>query len=311
MTIILLLLMLMLMIMAAGVTKFIPEIWSGETQRLMDESYKTSKPIYSTFTDYTPITKGAKAGGYNGPLLARPSALPLPIDDADFKELTKGNFNMPFDQEVGVPVLIKDIVEAQSILAIRQTYTGYAKDALEDFYSLYMVMAAIDGCVSANRLTLEDEVNNVITLDDFIKADEILTAQKAPKRNRYCVIGSTHNSQLYKIPEFISRDKIANAQAIPDAVIGRLLGFDIMVLPDMPKVDNTGDVDDAGILNVALFYHSTSAGFGRNKEFGAREESKAGIPGVLINVWSAFGGKVHPDNFAKRIVTIRDNESGD
>ena len=287
--------------------KFIPEIWAGETQKLLQESLKLEKPIYSTVIDYSNITRNAQAGGYNGPVLTGNVAIPLPISDDDFKVLTQGNFNMPFDQNIGVPVLIKDIEAAQSIIAMRETYTSGAKIALEDGYNSYLIKQMVDGTASGNRQMLADSVNNVLTKADFVNAHKFLNKAKAPRRNRYCVLGADLEAQIYDIAGFISRDKIANTNALSDATIGKLMGFEVMLAPDMPVVDSDGYVDATAEINVALFYHRTCAGFGRNKELGSREESKAGLPGVMINTFSAFGAKVHPSTLGTRIVSIREH----
>lgn len=290
-------------------TKFIPEIWSAEVQRLLSEKLKMEKPVHATITDYTNLTKNTKAGGYNGPLLGAVAAKKLPIDDEHFQELAKSSYNMSFDNNVGVPVLIGDITAAQSILGIRQIYGELAVDALIDYYNQAAINEMIDETAELQRITLTDTENNKLTKADFLVAHKKLNQMRAPRTNRYCVIGPEYESHLYNIADFISRDKIANSNAMSEAAVGKLLGFEVLLMPNMPKVDSDGDVDAKGTLNVAVFYHRTCCGFGRNIEFGAREESKAGVPGIMANIWNVFGTKIHPGDLGKRLVTIRDNSA--
>ena len=284
-------------------SKFIPEIWSAETQRIMSEREKLGKPVYLTVTDYTSFTKNAKANGYNGPVLGGVEVKPLPISDEDFAELTKGSFNLLFNERVGVPVLLNNIDEAQSIVPMRKAHSEMAVEALQDYYSLKVIEEIIDATDADQRLPISDQDDGKLTKADFVAAFIALTAAKAPLRGRYCAIGPTYYGDVLSIPEFISRDKIPNTQAMADAAVGMCLGFEVILCGDMPKVDANGDVAETG-ADVAAFYHKTCCGFGRNKEFGAKEEPKAGVPGDMVNIYSVFGTKIHPDKLGLRAVTV-------
>jgi|GEM_PF-1242510 len=288
-------------------TNFLPEVWSAETQRLLHEKLRAEKPIYSTITDYSSLTKNVQAGAYHGPMLGDVTGQSMPISDEKFTELAKSTFNMPFGNSVGVPVVINDITAAQSILAIRQVYGQLAVDAIIDNYDKAAIEEMIDETPALNRIAPADTVNGTLGKADFIVAHKKLNEAKAPRTNRYCVIGPEFEAQLYNISDFISRDKIADTSALSAGAVGKLLGFEVILLPDMPKVDSDGDVAALGTGNVAVFYHSSCAGFGRNLEFGAREESKAGIPGTMVNIFSVYGVKIHPGALGKRIVTVIQN----
>jgi hypothetical protein len=145
-----------------------------------------------------------------------------------------------------------------------------------------------------------------LLLADFQEARKILNAKKAPRRERFAVLSVDHEAQLYAIDEFISRDKIKDANAIKEGVIGRLMGFDILLYQDMPKVDTNGNIHNTAAnntKNVSLFYSRLAFGFGRQKEFGIITAPNPAKVTNEINIYSVFGSATQDSDY---IVTIRD-----
>ena len=285
---------------------FNPQIWSAETQKLMLNELKIRQRIVNTITDYTNLTKGKKAEAYNGSSLGDVSVYSMPIDLANFQKLAERTFNLPFDQSKGVPVEISDIDDAMSILATRQIYTTKAKDGLLDGYDQSIVEAIIAGVHSTHRVTKSDTTHNKISEADFITARKLLNKAKAPLKDRYAVVNVDDESELYSINNFISRDKIADTNAIKEGVVGKLHGFYVIMYNGMPLVNSSGLMSGTQNKKVNLFYQKYVLGFGRQKEFGIKIQPQAGSASDLINTYSVFGAKIHTDR-EKFGVTIRDN----
>lgn len=289
---------------------FYPEKWGGKTLEQMIAELKVWQRIINAITDYTPLVKGKNVSAYNGPKIAAVAAqdLPLVYDDGDFTDPSKTNISISFNQKKGVGLIVNDINDAQTDLGLLAIYTEQAKNSLLDAYDLYIVQQIITNLASANRKQLNDSVNDKLTEADFILAEKTLDEAGAPTRNRFAIVNPTHKSHLYEISNFISADKIRDTEAIKKGVFGQLHGFDVLMYKDMPKVDSNGILTDTAHLNrrVSLFFQSLCYGFGRQREFGAKTEPKAGVPGDLVNIYSVFGGSIQDSTYA---LSFRENAS--
>ncbi|HEX37683.1 MAG TPA: hypothetical protein ENG70_02330 [Candidatus Cloacimonetes bacterium] len=283
---------------------FYPQLWGDKTLEQMRKELATTQRIVNTVTDYTPLTNGARAEAYNGPKIAKVSAVDMPIADDDFVNPSKTAFQILFDQEKGVPLIIKDIEKAQSNLDLVSLYTEDAKDGLLDAYDLFIIQQIITNTAVAQRLTLADTEHNKLSKADFLDARKALNAAGAPLKARYAVVNADHESDLYSIDDFISRDKIPDTVALKDGVVGRLLGFDVLLYSDMPLVNSSGLLSGTQNKKVNVFYSKLAYGFGRQKEFGTKIEPSAGSASDKLNIYSVFGGKIQTETYA---VTKRDN----
>ncbi len=286
---------------------FFPELWGAKTLEQMKKELETKQRIVNSITDYTPFTVGKNASKYNGPYLGGLSAVDLPASDSDINSLVKGNITISFDEKKGVPFIINDIDEAQSNIAMLNGYTEIAKDSLLDTYDEAIIKEIINNVPSGNRKNLADDTNNKLTKADILTLRKALNDAKAPLKGRFLVVNPDHESDLYDIADFVSRDKIADTSAMKEGVIGRILGFDVLLYSDMPKVDDTGVINSTPANNtkkVCVAYSKLACGFGRQKEFGAKTEDKALVPGTLVNIYSVFGEEAQLPNYS---ASIRDN----
>jgi hypothetical protein len=285
---------------------FNPQIWSAETQRLMNEELKIKKRIVSTVVDYTALAKGKKADAYNGPSLGDVTVYDMPISSGNFQALAENDYNLPFDIKKGVPVMISDIDDAMSVLATRKVYTSKAKDGLLDGYDTTIIEKIITGVNSSQKITKADTSGNKISEADFKAARKLLNKAGAPLKERYAVVNVDDESELTSIPNFVSRDKIADSVAIKEGVVGRIHGFDVIMFSDMPLVNSGGALSGTQNKKVNVFYQKNVLGFGRQKEFGVKIQPQAGSASDLLNTYSVYGAKMHTGK-DKYAVTVRDN----
>lgn len=270
---------------------FLPEMWADKTLEQMIAELKDTQRVVNSVMDYTPFTMGRKASGYNGPKLSGLTVRTLPATDED--DPTQGSIAFSFDQKKGVVFNLSDIDVAQASVDMLQALTSGAMEALLDDYDAFILKAMIDGlsATAGYKNTIADTTNHKLTRADFLTARKKLNSNKVPKKRRYCAIHPDLEADLYEIPDFVSRDKIADTNAMKDGVIGRLLGFDVIVCADMPKVTNAWSRTN-GTLPVALFYGAPAYGFARQKEFETKSSPDAKLPGDVVNVYSVYGGVV-------------------
>jgi len=272
---------------------FMPELWADKTLNQLLAALKTTQRIVNSVTDYTPFTIGRKASGYNGPKLGALTVQSLPVTTPDNPAQTAINFS--FDQKKGVVFQLSDIDRAQASVDMLASCNEEAVNALLDDYDSFLLGKMVDGLsgTSGFKNTISDTTGHKLSLADIRTARKKLNAMKAPLKGRYMAVDPEFENDLYDIPNFVSRDKIADTSAMKDGVIGRVMGFDVL-LADVPKVTNAWS-RTAGTLPVALFYSSFSTGFGRQKEFESKSSPDAKIPGDIVNIYSVYGGVVQDD----------------
>lgn len=271
---------------------FMPELWSDRTLNQLLAELKDTQRVVNSVTDYTPFTIGRKATAYNGPKLGAVKVQDLPVTTPDNPAQTA--IQISFSKKRGVVFQLSDIDAAQASVDMMSSLTTDATMALLDDYDLYLLQVMIDGMASGNKKTIADTSGHKLTRADVLAARSILNAAGAPQRGRYCAVSPEFEANLYDIADFTSRDKIYDTTAMRDGLIGRMLGFDVILANSMPKVTNAWS-RTAGTLPVALFYSSYGTGFGRQKEFETKSSPDAKIPGDIVNVYSVYGAAVQAD----------------
>lgn len=273
---------------------FFKELWADTVLEAMIRKMRDTQRIANSIMDYTPFTLGKKAAGYNGPTLSGLTVRTLPAADSD--DPSRDAVEISFNQKKGCVFTLSDIDVAQSDVNQLQELTAQAAEALLDDYDAYItgVMVAGLSATAGFKNTISDTVGNKITRADFVDARKKLNLQKAPRQGRYCAIHPDMEADLFDIPDFVSRDKIADTNAMRDGVIGRCLGFDIIVNADIPMVTSAWATAN-GKLPIALFYSKAAAGWGRQREFDVKTSPDALIPGDVINVYSVYGATVQKD----------------
>lgn len=276
---------------------FFRELWASKTLEELIRALAKRQYVVNTITDYTPFTIGAQASGYNGPMLSGLTVRTLPASGSD--DPSRDAISFSFNQKKGVVFTLSDIDVSQSDVDQLGELTRQAAEKLLEDYDAFILKTMHAGLSTdaGFKNTIADTVNNKLTYADFINAMTVLDKQKAPRAGRTCVIHPDLNADLFSIPEFISRDKIATADAVKEGVIGRVLGFDVLVNADAPLVKKDWTTDPTAALPAAYFYASPAFGFGRQKEFGTKSEESALTPGDIVNIYSVYGGTVQMDNY--------------
>ncbi len=275
---------------------FFRELWNDKTLEAMIRELQETQRVVNSIMDYTPFTLGTRASGYNGPTLSGLTVRTLPASDSD--DPSRDAIEISFNQKKGCVFALSDIDVAQSDVDQLSELTAQAAEALLDDYDKYIVGLMVAGlsATAGFKNTIADTTNHKLTATDIKDARKKLNLQKAPRRGRYMAIHPDLESDLFDIPDFVSRDKIADTTAMKDGVIGRILGFDVIVNADIPKV-TTAWATAAGDRPVALFYSKAAVGFGRQKEFETKVSPDATIPGDVTNIYSVYGAVVQKANY--------------
>jgi hypothetical protein len=285
-------------------TNFHPNLWADKTLNEMKRELENTVRLVSTITDYTKFIKGKNANGYTGLKIGAMKAVNLPAKEDDINEPQKSTFNFLFDQHKGVPFIVEDIDDAQTNINLMDHFTKDAKDGILDIYDAFILENLLNGAETKLKMS---QSSSQTVLDDILKLRETLNKAGAPREGRYLVVSPTKESQLYKIPEFISRDKISDTNAIKKGVIGEILGFTVLAPRIHRMVADNGKVSANASENtkdVMIAYQSLTFAFGRQLEFKSTAVVKPLTPGTLVNIWSVFGGTKQEASYA---VSMRNN----
>jgi len=276
---------------------FFRELWNDKVLQALIRKMQEKQYIVNTITDYTPFTSGSKASGYNGPLLDGLTVQSFPVTTPD--DPSRGAISFSFNQKRGVVFTVSDIDLVQSDVNQIDELADQAAELILDDYDAFILKSMIAdlSATSGFKNTIADTTNSKITFADFLDAKKKLDLQKAPRRSRTCAIHPLFEGDLYHIPEFISRDKIADTNAIKEGVIGRILGFDVISTADLPLVKSSWAAEAGATLPVCLFYSSAAFGFGRQKEMETKSSPDAKVPGDTIAIYSVYGGTTQKDNY--------------
>jgi len=172
--------------------------------------------------------------------------------------------------------------------------------------------AAVSGALAPSAAS----TRKAITLTDILAAKSILDNDKAPKKGRILVVvDDIYNTQLLAIQDIYQQQSYGSS-ALPDGVVARIHGFDIMTRPTVAVYDNTATpvikavgatgepTTPATSDNLACFaYHPAFVAKAMGNTEVLINEDVAEMYGSVISAFQLFGAsKMRTDQ--KGIVAI-------
>jgi len=141
-----------------------------------------------------------------------------------------------------------------------------------------------------------------ITLADILKAKAILDAENVPQSGRILLMQSDiYNAQLLAIADIYKQESYGRS-ALPDGVVNRIHGFDIMIRSTVAVYDNTGTpvikaVNDAGTPSspaatdnlACLAYHPNFVAKALGNTEVMINEGVAEYYGSIVSAFQLFG----------------------
>jgi hypothetical protein len=147
----------------------------------------------------------------------------------------------------------------------------------------------------------------VISEEDFLTAAAYLDNAGAPEEERYCAVRASDHGNLFKIANFISRDKMGqNGETIPKNVIGMVHGFTVIKVADaeMPYLNASTGATAASGSTCALFWQKYAVAYGQHIYTLGGPEYKAAGDEEWYNLHHKYGADTQVSTFA---VSIREN----
>ena len=230
----------------------------------------------------------------------------MPIADVNMvSQETESQITLTLDDDKGYPIVTDRSTQAETNVALRDTYATNAEDAHYRNRQL-LISTKMAGCAAGQRFKYNSS-DDVVSDADFLKAKKYLTNANAPASNRYAAIPASGEEALLANPNFMSIDKMGKA-TVPDGVIGRLRGFWVEIFPDelLAKThiaDGTpGTSGDE--VETCYFYHKFGIAYARHFYTLTPPEFKAGADKEMQNLHGKQGCAVQINTF---ICTFRKN----
>lgn len=148
-----------------------------------------------------------------------------------FESLTDAQRTLAIDQSKYFAFQIGDIAKAQSANggalmseAAREAGAGLAEDADEYVRTIIGTDAAAGNIVGSTAIT-----TSALAVARIVAAKQLLDASNTPQEGRYCIVPSWFNSLLILDTNYMAYDAVTSGNRLENGVMGRFLGFDIMV----------------------------------------------------------------------------------
>jgi len=190
---------------------------------------------------------------------------------ATIQNLQFAGDTMLLDKRATIAWLIDSHDELESQLNVREEYI---KTAAKD-HAVYVdgqIITELEAVADAGTVTLGD-----ITKDIFLEMRTKLLTRKAMRNELYFACGPDQEEILLGIPQFVEADKYG-AAVIPNGVLGRLYGVNVLVTPEI------------GAQTYYMYERSACAiGFQKAPMFDTRKAPEYGTGSMLEVLDQKFG----------------------
>jgi len=164
-----------------------------------------------------------------------------------------GSNDMTLGLKVGNPFLVPRDLSYQTLVNLLKEKSDQAAENMLLEMDTVILRGVIGDIPSGQK---HDFAGHSVTADkitaaDFIAARKALNEAGAALGGRFCFISPKHEAEVIAIDNFVSADKIGTKTNMPivEGFIGRLYGFDVVLLNHLPKVDIAGAINATSAKN--------------------------------------------------------------
>lgn len=276
----------------AAVTKalsdaFIPELWSTEVKRALDQKFVTKDHVKSfSFV-------GKKGDRLRIPNIGRAAVnVKLPETPVSLQARNENDWYIDIDQYKESSFLIEDIVNVQSAYNLRSIYTQEAG---------YALARDLDASVLALRAALNNIPSQVVTntsdgtltgtsaplnYNAILAAKLILDRADVPEEGRVLIVSPTQYNQLLAVDKFISmwyRDE----KPVSSGMVGTIFGIPVIMTSMIGANSTTGyfngsnttAIPTPGVVGSGAMYLPTQDRYGTGlpTAFGGSNNGNAAV----------------------------------
>ena len=242
-----------------SVETFIPEVWNAAIQEPYEKNLIFGQPSIASnawMGEITGIGDTVHINYLSAPTV-RDYTKGTPIE---VEELSSTSAKLTIDQGKYFAFRVHDVDKVQAAGDFQGPATRKAGIELRDNTDTYLAGLLKDGALSGNK------IGTVEVIDDdpakagaeysafkvLVKLSEKLNRQSVPTTGRYVVVGPGTYSALLMDPRFTRVDASGDAQGLRNGIVGRAVGFDVLVSNNAPVVAGR-EVAIAGVPDAFAF----------------------------------------------------------
>lgn len=242
-----------------SVKTFIPEIWNAAIQEPYEKNLIFGQPSIASnawMGQITGIGDTVHINYLSAPTV-RDYTKGTPIE---VEELSTTSTKLNIDQGKYFAFRVHDVDKVQASGDLQGPATRSAGIELRDNADTYLSGLLKDGALAANKLGTVEVVDDdpakagaeYSAFKVLVKLSEKLNRQSVPTTGRYVVVGPGTYSALLMDPRFTRVDASGDAEGLRNGIVGRAVGFDVLVSNNVPVVSGR-EVAIAGVPDAFAF----------------------------------------------------------
>ena len=292
-----------------SVANFIPEIWNAAIKSPYEKNLVYGQSTIASnawMGEITGIGDTVHISAITAPTIkAYAKGTPIEVEEAATTSTT-----LSIDQGNYFAFRVHDVDKVQAAGDFQGPATEAAAIGLRDNADKYLAGILKDGALAANKLGTLQVVNDDPSLatgsqttafKTLVLLSEKLNAQSVPTAGRYVVVGPKTYSALLMDPRFTRVDASGTADGLRNAIVGRAVGFDVLVSNNAPSTAGR-ELAIAGVPDAFAFASQLV------ETEALRDQDHFGDIVRGLNVYGAAVAR--PEGIATADINIVDPEAG-
>lgn len=200
------------------------------------------------------------------------------------------------DRRAVVTVGIGVVDQTQANQSLMNKYSEQAAKKTARALDLRFAQTAILGADAANKKAYGEfsAAATRITKSVIGGAQEIMNNADIDMEDRVLVVDAKGYKDLLDIPDFVDYNKIAYAalnSPLATGVIGKVMGFDVFMLPSLPKIKDDYTLTD-GTKSCSVFFQKDAISTVIQAELIARSTYDTKVGQDVLQLFTIYGQKV-------------------
>lgn len=213
-----------------AIANFQREVWAAELLQsfLKQTKFSSTSVCNRSYEGDVAGAKSVKITSISRPTIA---AYSEGVTSITYESLTDAQRTLAIDQSKYFAFQVGDIAQAQSANggalmteAAREAGAGLAEDADDYVRTIIGTDTAAGNITGATQVT-----TSALAMGVLVSHGQLLDENNVPKEGRYTIVPAWFNSLLLLDTGYMQYDALSSGGRLENGVMGRLLGFDIMV----------------------------------------------------------------------------------
>ncbi len=242
-----------------SVDTFIPELWNAAIQEPYEKNLIFGQPTIASndwMGEITGIGDTVHINYLSAPTVRDyTKGTPIVVE-----ELSTTSTKLTIDQGKYFAFRVHDVDKVQAAGDFQGPATRKAGIELRDNTDTYLAGLLKDGAHKDNKIGTAEVIDDdpakagaeYSAFKVLVKLSEKLNRQSVPTTGRYVVVGPGTYSALLMDPRFTRVDASGNEQGLRNGIVGRAVGFDVLVSNNTPLVSGR-EVAIAGVPDAFAF----------------------------------------------------------